>query len=138
LTSDASSPHWLYSATAEDNGTAGLLDGEPGVIYKGVITQAVRVNARDLVIASGIIAPEATDTIIVGVYKNSTLVSSFDNETVAGEIIVDELDAVTATLEVDTIVDAVGPGDVIRVAILGQGAETLDLDVAAGGALSIG
>ena len=47
------------------------------------------------------------------------------------------MDAETVVAEGDTIVDAVAPGDVIRVAIIGLGEETVDIDVALGGAFSI-
>jgi hypothetical protein len=138
LTEAFESPDWTYSATAEDNGTAGALDGEPGVIFKGEVTQAVRVNVKDLVLAAGTIAPEAADKVVAGSYKNSTLVATLDNETVANEYVFDELDAETITAEVATIVDAVAPGDVIRVGLAGLGEETVDVDVAVGGAISIG
>ncbi len=131
-------PHWEYSATAEDNGTAGSLDGQPGVIYQGPVTTAARVNVRDLVLAAGTIAPEAADSVAAGIYKNSELVGTLDNETVADEYVFDELDAETITAECDIVVDAVAPGDVIRVGLLGLGEETVDVDVAVGGAVSIG
>lgn len=133
----APNPHWEYSATAEDNGTAGSLDGQPGVIFKGEITSAARVNVRALTLAGGTITPEATDKIAAGIYKNSVLVATLDNESVADEYVFDELDAETIVAEGDTIVDAVAPGDVIRVAIIGLGEETVDVDVALGGAFSI-
>ena len=133
----APNPHWEYSATAEDNGTVGSLDGQPGLIYKGEMTSAARVNVRALTLAAGTIAPEATDKIAAGIYKNSELVSTLDNESVANEYVFDEMDAETIVAECDTIVDAVAPGDVIRVAIIGLGEETVDIDVALGGAVSV-
>jgi hypothetical protein len=130
-------PHWEYSATAEDNGTAGALDGQPGLIFKGEVTTAHRVSVRALTLAAGTIAPEAADTLAAGIYKNSVLVGTLDNETVANEYVFDELDAETITAECDMVVDAVAPGDVIRIAIIGLGEETMDVDVAVGGAFSI-
>lgn len=134
LTADgAESVNWTYSATAEDNGTAGDLDGEPGVIYRGEGTQAVRVSIRDLDLAEGTSPPEATDEVTIGVYKNSTLVAYAD------EGFVSELDTETAAeMNVDTVVDAVGENDVIRVGLIGDNGETIDIDVAAGGVVTIG
>lgn len=131
------SPHWEYSATATDNGTAGALSGQPGLVFKGEIQAAARVNVRALTLAAGVIAPEATDKVAAGIYKNSELVSTLDNESVANEYVFDELDAETIVAECDTIVDAVAPGDVIRVALIGLGEETVDIDVALGGAISV-
>lgn len=133
----APNPHWEYSATAEDNGTVGALDGQPGLVFKGEVQAAARVNVRALTLAAGTIAPEATDKVAAGIYKNSELVSTLDNESVANEFVFDELDAETIVAECDTIVDAVAPGDVIRVALIGLGEETVDIDVALGGAFSI-
>ena len=130
-------PHWEYSATAEDNGTAGSLGGQPGLIYKGEVTSAALVNVRALTLAAGSITPEATDKIAAGIYKNSELAATLDNESVANEYVFDELDSETIVAECDTIVDAVAPGDVIRVAIIGLGEETVDVDVAVGGAVSV-
>jgi hypothetical protein len=71
-------------------------------------------------------------------YKNSVLQSTATNETVSGEQVITELDAFSATMQIDTIIDAVAPGDVIRFGIIGLGEETVDIDVAVGGAVSIG
>lgn len=130
-------PDWEYSATAENPGSTGEMDGQPGVIYKGEVTRPCMVNVRGLVLSAGTIAPEAADSIVAGVFKNGTLVATLDNETVANEYVIDELDAETATMEVATIVDAVSTNDVIRIGLLGLGEETVDTDVAVGGAFSI-
>ena len=66
-----------------------------------------------------------------------SLACTLDNESVAGEYVVTELDAFLAVMKGGTVVDAVAPGDVIRVGILGLGAETVDIDVAAGGSVSV-
>ena len=124
----SANPHWVYSATA---------DGQPGLIYKGEVTSAALVNVRALTLAAGSITPEATDKIAAGIYKNSELAATLDNESVANEYVFDELDSETIVAECDTIVDAVAPGDVIRVAIIGLGEETVDGDVAVGGAVSV-
>lgn len=130
-------PDWEYSATAENPGSTGEMDGQPGVIYQGDVTRAAMVRVRDLTLAAGTIAPEAADSIVAGVFKNGTLVATLDNESVADEYVIDELDSETAVMEGGTIVDAVAPGDVIRIGILGLGEETVDVDVAVGGAVSI-
>jgi hypothetical protein len=132
------SPHWSYSATAEDNGTAGALDGQPGVVFSGPVTQAVRVSVSGLQLLEGAIqAPEATDSFVGAVFKNSTQVATLATE--AGTAIITELDTETAVvLEGDVIVDAVSDGDVIRIGVVGLTDETYDLDVALGGAVSIG
>lgn len=132
------SPHYTYSATAEDAGVVGALDASPGVTFSGPMVTAVRVSFSGLVLSEGTIAPEATDSLSVGVFKNSVLQSTATNETVSGEQVVTELDAFAATMQIDTIIDAVAPGDVIRFGIIGLGEETVDIDVAVGGAVSIG
>lgn len=129
-------PHLTYSATAEDNGTAGALDGEPGVIYSGPVTTALRVSVAGLALSEGTIAPEATDDIAAGVFKNSTLVATLATE--AGVSVITETDAFLATMEGDVIVDAVADGDVIRIGLISLNEETVDIDVALGGAWSIG
>ena len=132
------SPHFAYSATAEDNGTAGALDGQPGVIYSGPVQTAVRVSVSGLTLLEGAIqAPEAADSFVGAVFKNSTQVATLATE--AGTAIITELDTETAVvLEGDVIVDAVADGDVIRIGVVGLTEETYDLDVAVGGAVSVG
>jgi hypothetical protein len=134
LTVVNNSRNFEYAAAAEDNGTAGALDGEPGIVYVGEATQAVRVSVRDLDITGGTIAPEATDEATVAVYKNSELV------TYADEGFVNELDAVTYEMNIDTVVDAVVPGDVIRVVLQAGDAttEAIDVDVAAVAVVTVG
>ena len=44
MTGIADAPDWTYSATAEDNGTAGNLDGQPGLTYSGPATNHFRVK----------------------------------------------------------------------------------------------
>jgi hypothetical protein len=123
LTIAAEDANWEYSATAEDNGTAGALDTEPGVVYKGDATQPVLVRIEGLDISAGTIAPEATDEATIAVYKNSELVAYAD------EGMVNELDAVTHEMNLSTIVDSVSTGDVIRVVLEAGDATTEAIDV---------
>ena len=137
LTATGLSPDFEYSATAENPGSTGEMDLQPGLIYKGEVTRPVMVRVDALTLSGGTIAPEATDQIVAGIFKNGTLVATLDNESVADEYILDELDAETGVMKGGTIVDAVAPADVIRVGILGLGAETVDVDVAAAGSVSV-
>ena len=114
------------------------MDGQPGLIYKGEVTRPAMVRVDALTLAAGTISPEAADSVIAGIFKNGTLVATLDNESSANEYVIDELDSETAIMKGGTIVDAVAPADVIRIGILGLGEETVDVDVAAGGAVSIG
>ena len=131
------SPDWEYSATAENPGSTGEMDAQPGFIYKGEVTRPAMVRVDALTLAAGTIAPEAADSIVAGIFKNGVLVATLDNETVSGEYVIDELDSVTAVMKGGTVVDAVAPADVIRVGIIGLGAETVDVDVAAAGSVSV-
>ena len=138
LTATAVSPDFEYSATAENPGSTWEMDGQPGLIYKGEVTRPAMVRVDALTLAAGTISPEAADSVIAGIFKNGTLVATLDNESSANEYVIDELDSETAIMKGGTIVDAVAPADVIRIGILGLGEETVDVDVAAGGAVSIG
>ncbi len=117
---------WTYSATAEDLGTAGILDGQPGLIYNGPGT-AVQVRVRNFdTLEHAITAPEAADTAVMAIYKNSVLVAYADEgySTHAAEIAVE--------FNVDTYVSVV-ESDVIRVAVTFIGEEAdADLDLAPG------
>lgn len=134
LTVDSgSNPDMTYSATAEDNGTAGALDGEPGVIYSGPAgaTNALRVTAKNVDVTEGTIAPEATDLVSVGVAVNSDIVAIADEGFVAQT-------GSALEFNVDTIV-AVNTSDVVRLVLLAQssGENAQDWDVAEGGEWSI-
>lgn len=129
----ANTADWTYSGTAEDNGTAGSLDGQPGVIYNGPAGQTVGVRVRfsNLDVAEGAITvPEAGDRFYAGVWVNSTLVAISD------EGVFTELDTETAVeCNLDTVIEVKG-GDVVRIGVAGSaGTETSDLDIAEGGAV---
>lgn len=141
FTTTGVSPDFEYSATAENPGSTGEMDLQPGLIYKGEVTRPAMVRVDALSLSGGTITPEATDTIVAGIFKNGELVATLDNEseTDAAEsaYAIDELDTATAVMKGGTIVDAVAPGDVIRVGLLGLGDETVQTAVAAGGAVSV-
>lgn len=121
---------WAYSATAEDNGTAGTLDGQPGIIYTGPAGNAVRVKVTGLDVDEESIIADPADSATAAVYVNSSLVAYAD------EGFVSELD-ITAEFNLDTYVGGLQSGDVIRVAVVGGGEETFEAGVAEGGTIDI-
>jgi phosphohistidine swiveling domain-containing protein len=128
ITIDAEAADWTYSATAEDNGTAGIVDAQPGVIYNGPNGgyAQVRVTNYDT-LEHAITLPEATDTAALAVFKNSEVVAYGDEgfNTHAAEIAVEN--------NVNTYVGPLKTGDVIRVGMVYAGEEAdADLDLAAG------
>jgi hypothetical protein len=128
---------WTYSGTAESiggevTGVGGLdFDAEPGIVYSGPVGGAVQVNFTNLDVAAGLIAPEATDTATVAIVLNNDIVAFAD------EGYVNELDALTVEYNASTYIGNLQTSDVIRVAIVGNTEETLDLDVAEGGEFDI-
>jgi hypothetical protein len=126
LTSVADSIDWTYSATAEDNGTAGILDGQPGVIYNGPSGNHVRVAITNFdTVEHAITAPEATDTAALAVYVNSEVRDYGDEgfNAHASEIAVEN--------NIDTVV-VLNEGDVLRVGMSFNGEADADLDLAPG------
>lgn len=123
---------WVYSATAEGRtgevAVNGIdLDGEPGLIYSGPAGGAVGVTIEEVDIAEGTIAPEATDSVTLALTLNNDIVAYAD------EGYVSELDTETAAeMNLSTYVGNLQPGDVLRVALIGGGEETMDVDVAPG------
>lgn len=128
VTIPAEALDFTYSATAEDNGTAGALDAQPGVIYNGPNGNYVRVKIanHDVVEHAIITVPEATDTVTLAVYKNSELAAlSDEGYTAQNEIAIE--------FNLDAIVGPLNTNDVIRVALLAGGkGESVAWDVAAG------
>ena len=111
VTAPAEIIDWTYSATATDNGIAGEMSGEPGLIYNGQSGAAVRVVVSNLDLASdGIIAPTAGDNYIMAVYVNSTLTLESDEGTE------NEMDTDTVEHNVDGVVYDLQETDVIRFA----------------------
>lgn len=116
---------FTYSATAEDLGTAGNLDGQPGLIYNGE-GGAVSVSLRNVdTLEHAITAPEATDKAALTIFVNSTAMGYGDEgfSAHASEIAVEN--------NLDTYVSLV-EGDVLRVGFTFTGEADGDLDVAPG------
>lgn len=120
-------PDLAYSATAEDLGTAGNLDGEPGVIYSGPVGGFIRVKVSTFDLVEHAIAPpEATDKVALAVFKNSEI-QDFGDE---GLVVQTE-----AAVEhnIDTIVGPLKTNDVIRIGITTTGeVGEVDYDLAPG------
>lgn len=128
LTIPTEQTEFVYSAIAEDNGTAGILDGQPGLIYKGPNGGYARVKVQNHdVLEHAIIAiPETTDTVALAIYKNSEVADYGDEGFVTQNEIAIEMN-------VDTVVGPLQTNDVIRVALVGGGKlETASWDVTAG------
>ena len=127
LTDNADNIDMTYSATAEDAGTAGILDGQPGVIYSGPSGNYFRVAVTNVdTLEHAITAPEATDKATFAVFKNS-VVQNYGDEgfnTHAAEIAVEN--------NIDTLVGPFNEGDVLRVGFVFSGEADADLDVAPG------
>lgn len=121
----ADSPDWTYSATAEDNGTAGDLDLAPGLIYNGPATNHFRVQVADFDLVEHAIAPpEATDTVVMALFVNSEVVAFADEGfSVQTEAAIE--------FNVDTIV-TLKPSDVLRVGAVFTGEVNADYDLAPG------
>ncbi len=131
----AESGDWAYSATAEGRtgevAVNGIdVDDEPGMIYTGPPGGAFRVKVTNFDVVDGDIATEDTDTMAMAILLNNTVVAFADEGFVA------ELD-ISVESNVDTYVGGMISGDVIRVALIGGGEETLDLTVSEGGTLDI-
>jgi hypothetical protein len=133
------STEFTYSATAVDNGIAGDLSGQPGIIFEGPagLYTVTKVKVTNLHVSEGSIAvPDAEDTVTIGLYVNSALWAiaeegfspdeSMDTET-GVEFNISETDLALTEL------------DVIRVALVGVDAneELLDFDIDAQGTVEI-
>lgn len=120
-------PDWTYSATAEDNGTAGILDGQPGLTYSGPATNHFRVNVTNFdTIEHAITAPEATDKAVMALYRNSEVIDFADEGLTA------HASEIAVEFNIDTFV-TLNENDVLRVAVFFSGEEAdADLDLAPG------
>jgi len=127
MTNNADNIDMLYSATAEDNGTAGIVDGQPGLIYSGPNGNYFRVAVANVdTLEHAITAPEATDKAALAIFKNSE-VQAYGDEGF------NEHDAeVAVENNVDTLVGPFNEGDVLRVGFVFSGEVDADLDVAPG------
>jgi hypothetical protein len=76
---------FVYGATAEDNGIAGILDGQPGLVYAGPNGgyARVKISNHDVLEHAIIAVPEATDTVALAIYKNSEVAAYGDEGFVA-------------------------------------------------------
>ena len=127
LTNNADVQDMLYSATAEDNGIAGNLDGQPGLIYTGPQGNYFRVKLTNVdTIEHAITAPEATDTASLAVFINS-VVADYGDEGY------NEHDAeIAVENNIDTLVGPMNTNDILRVGFVFTGEVNADLDVAPG------
>ncbi len=137
LTDETNGTEWTFSEAAEDNGTAGDLDGQDGIIYNGPSGNYARLHVTDLDIDEGTISPEAADSVVAAVYINSLLhdvMETEDSRVLTGTGFVAEFD-VTGPVEFnyDGMVGPLNEGDVVRFALLSGTEETTDWEVVAGG-----
>ncbi len=105
---------FTYSEAAEDNGTAGVNDGQDGLIYNGPGTGVRVVWANVDLLEAAITGPEATDTAGIALVVNSTVVHFSDEglNTHDAEIAVE--------YNGDTYV-SLSEGDVLRLALVTTG-----------------
>lgn len=139
--------NFLFSENAEDNGTAGDLDLQDGLIYDGPPGNYVQVRVADLNVTEGTIIASAVDEVAAAVYINSTLFAIMDTEDarrLTGGLGTEKVEDVNETKgsgfvsEFDTEANCafhfdgrVGPlstGDVIRFGLLSGNEETSDWD----------
>jgi hypothetical protein len=120
---------WTYSETAEglDGEVASPvgsfdMDGEAGLIYDGVPGGSINVRAA-VDVSAGNLTPEATDSVILAIFKNNDPIGQADEGFVA------ELDTGTAEFNVSAYT-TLKTGDVLRVALVGATANETDVDYA--------
>ncbi len=128
-----------YSATATDNGIAGNLSGEPGLVFQGPagLYTIAKISVEDVKVSEGSIAvPDAEDTVTLALFVNSALWAIADEGFAP-----DESFDVGTTFEfnISETDVALTEDDVVRVVILGVEAneETLDWDIGDEGVLEI-
>ncbi len=130
---------FLYSATATDNGIAGILSGEPGLIFQGPagLYTIAKVAVTDVNVQEGSIAvPDDEDTCTLALFVNSALWAIADEGFAPDE----SFDTGTAfPFNISSTDLALTELDVVRVAVLGVEAneETLDWDIGNEGVLEI-
>ena len=139
--------NFLFSEAAEDNGIAGVLDGNDGLIYDGPPGNYVHVQCAEVEIAEGTIAPANTDLVVPVVVINSVMFDTFntedarrvtdgggaikvvDNEETKGSGFVAEIDtAIVVEFHYEGIVGPLNSGDVIRFGLLSGNEGTVDWD----------
>lgn len=115
---------WAYSATAENPGSTGEMDQQPGLIYSGPsgISAHVQVRAMSIIEGAGG-APVEGDTFGFAVYKNGVPIFGSD------EGLIQDLDAeVAVVFNLEGVVPNIQESDVIRFGLFGTGENTFDLD----------
>ncbi len=139
--------NFLFSENAEDNGTAGTLDLDDGLIYDGPPGNYVQVDVIECDIIEGSSAPSDVDEVAPVVIINSTLfavMNTADSRRLTGGLGTEKVEANEETkgsgfvAEIDTGIlvefnysGMVGPlssGDVIRFGLLSGNEETSDWD----------
>ena len=129
---------FIYSATAEgrtgevaDGATAIDVDDEPGLIYTGPSGVAFTLKFKDIDVAEGTIAPEAADSCVIAAVVNNTILAFSDEGYSAPEEAAVEHNLESGTYAVLT------EGDVVRLAVIGDGAELDDWDLDVAGSLMV-
>ncbi len=135
----AGHPDLTYSTEAENPGSTGNMDLDPGLVYTGpagttgYFVVAV-TNADAVYAAEGIADPDNEDTVSVDVFVNATAVITSDEgqSAAASEGIVIEFNVTAETV-------ALTEGDVLRFALQGVAANqaTRDWDLNEGGEWSV-
>lgn len=122
---------FTYSAIAEDNpnAAAGILDGQPGMVYNGPDGNYFRVTADVSLADHGISTPAAGDTAVLAVYKNSEVQAFSDEGFSDHEIAVEH--------NVDTVVGPYNEGDVLRFGVAFNGEADSDVTNAAAGLVTV-
>ena len=139
--------NFLFSENAEDNGIAGTLDLDDGLIYDGPPGNYVQVRVVECDIIEGTIAPSNVDEVAPVVIINSTLFAVMNtedarrltgglgtekveaNEETKGSGFVAEIDTgILVEFNYDGMVGPLSSGDVIRFGLLSGNEETPDWD----------
>jgi hypothetical protein len=136
---DGPATHWTDSDDAEGLtgavAVAGVdMDLESGLVYAGPVGAHLNIAFTNVDVRGSLGgAPEAADTLNIGVYRNNDLVGSSDEGFVA------EFDTATAEFNGTVEVDNMQTGDVIRFALMtGEGSEdSLLVDLVEGGEILI-
>lgn len=135
-----------YSATAEDAGTPGDLDGQPGLIYTGTPGGFVNVQVSDFDVKASptsATTPESSAFVEAGeiaAVEDSVSLNVFINSDIAGhcdEGSVVEMDTATAEFNMDQQIGPLVSGDVIRLGLVWTGEADADLSLPTAGAVRI-
>lgn len=121
---DSTNPvDWTYGATAENPGSTGEMDQQPGLVYSGPSGITVHVKATQNIIEGGITAPAEGDTFGFAAYVNGTAIIQSE------EGVVKDLDVETAVVfNLEGSIPNIQESDVLRFGLFGTGDNTFDLD----------